>query len=183
MSSLELQVCLLPRWTLNANWYCNSVHPVLSSGVPIVLSGGYLLSYLGVTPCPFLARVPSERTCNRTLDRSSDKTRGTPPPRKDMGPEAEKGPWTRGQGTPPLEQTHLWKYNLPSYYAGGKNNDRPETPECDHFCAVVNTCLMFLSSVTIFLTVSSSKPASVPIFTTLSTSRLFPSVKNAWIYI
>ena len=75
---------------------------------PLALRWGYPLS------CPLLARVPAPRTPppGRTWNRTSERTRCTP---------QERTVDQRLGYPPPLwTDTHLWKYNLPSYYVRGR---------------------------------------------------------------
>ena len=84
-------------------------HPVLCLGVPPYPDHGRtpVLSWLGY---PLPPPTPG-KTWNRTLDRTSDKTRRYPP-----SPPVRT--WDQKLDTPVAKA--YWKYYLPSYFVGGR---------------------------------------------------------------
>ena len=66
-------------------------------------------------PYPILARVGTlflAGIYDRTFDRTNDRTGIPSTPRKDLEPEAGKGP-RRGRGTPLVDRQTKWKHYLP----------------------------------------------------------------------
>ena len=123
--------CLVERDTAVLTRDGGAPCPVKWGAVPCHVRAEY--------PNPILAGFPLGETWDRTLDRTSVRTRGYPSG-KDLGPEAEKGPGNRGWDTPPVDRQTPVKI-LPSRgptYTGSKKCDDIEkillnVPNCVKF--------------------------------------------------